>query len=92
MERYIADFIGNLRDIDPDPESLRVDSEAVLRSIQSQHELLVERARGIYAFSHLTFQEYFAAREIAATSAIGMLVPQISEIRWREVFLLTVGR
>jgi predicted NACHT family NTPase len=91
MAGYIADFISNLRDVDPDPESLRVDSEAVLRSIQSQHGLLVERARSIYSFSHLTFQEYFAAREIAATNAIALLVPQLSEKRWREVFLLTVG-
>jgi predicted NACHT family NTPase len=91
MEGYIADFIGNLRDVDPDPESLRMDSEAVLRSIQAQHGLLVERARGIYSFSHLTFQEYFTAREIAATNPIAVLMPQLSEKRWREVFLLTVG-
>jgi predicted NACHT family NTPase len=39
----------------------------------------------------LTFQEYFAAREIAATNQIDLLVPHITEKRWREVFLLTVG-
>jgi predicted NACHT family NTPase len=91
MERYIADFISNLRDVDPDPDSLRVDSEAVLRSIQAQHGLLVEQARGIYSFSHLTFQEYFSAREIVTTNQVLMIVPQVSEKRWREVFLLTVG-
>jgi predicted NACHT family NTPase len=91
MEHYIADFISNLKNVDPTPDSLRVDSEAVLRSIQAQHGLLVERARGIYSFSHLTFQEYFAAREIATTNQINILVPQIAEKRWREVFLLTVG-
>jgi predicted NACHT family NTPase len=91
IEGYIADFISNLRDVDPDPEVLRMDSEKILQSIQSQHGLLVERARGIYSFSHLTFHEYFTAREIAATNKISLLVAQLSEKRWREVFLLTVG-
>jgi predicted NACHT family NTPase len=91
LEDYIADFIGNLRDVDPEPEALRIDSAVVLHSIQAQHGLLVERARGIYSFSHLTFQEYFTAREIAATNQIDFLVARIGENRWREVFLLTVG-
>lgn len=88
---YIADFIRNLRDADPDPEALKLDSEAVLKSIEAQHGLLVERAKGIYSFSHLTFHEYFAAREIVANSAYKSLVEHITETRWREVFLLTVG-
>jgi predicted NACHT family NTPase len=91
LEGYIADFISNLRDVDPQPDSLRVDSEKVLKSIQAQHGLLVERARGIYSFSHLTFHEYFAAREIADTNQIDFLVARIGEKRWREVFLLTAG-
>ena len=91
MEGYIADFISNLRDVDPEPESLRMDSEIVLKSIQEQHGLLVERARGIYSFSHLTFQEYFTAREIVLTNDIQQLVSQVNQPRWREVFFLTFG-
>jgi len=91
METYIGEFIENLRDVDPDPESLRCDSEVVLKSIQAQHGLLVERARGIYSFSHLTFQEYFTAREIATTNNIEAIVQHIRDPRWREVFFLTTG-
>jgi predicted NACHT family NTPase len=99
VEAYIADFICNLRDADPNPEVLRLDSEAVLKSIEAQHGLLVERAKGIYSFSHLTFQEYFAAKAIftsANPSAIDdeamlNLVRHIYEKNWREVFLLFVG-
>jgi predicted NACHT family NTPase len=91
VEAYIADFIQNLRDADPDPEVLRLDSEAILKSIEAQHGLLVEQAKSIYSFSHLTFQEYFAAREIVADSAYESLVEHITEKRWREVFLLTAG-
>ncbi|WP_244329285.1 NACHT domain-containing NTPase [Tolypothrix sp. PCC 7910] len=90
-EAYIVDFIRNLRDADTDPEVLKLDSEAVLKSIEAQHGLLVERAKGIYSFSHLTFQEYFAAREIIANSAYENLVEHITEKRWREIFLLTVS-
>jgi predicted NACHT family NTPase len=91
LEGYIADFIGNLRDVDAEPEVLRIDSAVVLRSVQAQHGLLVERARGIYSFSHLTFQEYFTAREIVATNQVDSLVDRIGKQRWREVVLLTVG-
>ena len=91
IEGYIADFISNLRDVDPDPKSVKIDSEIVLKSIQAQHGLLVERARGIYSFSHLTFQEYFTAREIVTSNSIDLLVKQIKKPQWREVFLLTVG-
>ncbi|KAB8318591.1 NACHT domain-containing NTPase [Tolypothrix campylonemoides VB511288] len=91
VETYIADFIRNLRDASTEPKELELDSEAVLKSIEGQHGLLVERAKGIYSFSHLTFQEYFAAREIVANSALENLVEHITEKRWREVFLLTAA-
>ncbi|MEA5551867.1 NACHT domain-containing NTPase [Anabaena cylindrica UHCC 0172] len=91
VERYIADFIYNLPDTRTEAQELELDSEAVLKSIESQHGLLVERARGIYSFSHLTFHEYFTAKEIVANSAWDSLVEHITETRWREVFLLTVG-
>ncbi|NEO03420.1 MAG: signal transduction protein, partial [Moorea sp. SIO3I7] len=98
VEQYIADYICNLPDAKTDPEALQLDSEAVLKSIEAQHGLLVERARGIYSFSHLTFQEYFTARKIVTTSnpevleqAMQNLATHITEVRWREVFLLALG-
>ncbi|MEH1834017.1 MAG: NACHT domain-containing NTPase [Nostoc sp.] len=91
VEAYIADFIRNLRDASTEPKELELDSEAVLRSIEAQHGLLVERAKGIYSFSHLTFQEYFAAREIVANSAWNNLMENATDKRWQEVFLLTAG-
>jgi len=50
--------------------ALQLDSEAVLKSIEWQHGLFVERARRIYSFSHLTFQEYFTARYITAETEL----------------------
>ncbi len=91
LEAYISDFIRNLPNVDSDPEILRMDSEAVLKSIEAQHGLFVERAKSIYSFSHLTFQEYFAAKEIVANSAYKNLVEHLLEKRWREVFLLAAS-
>ena len=56
----------------------------------------MERAKGIYSFSHLTFQEYFAAREIivvrqSSDEALKELVNHLFDSRWREVFLLAVA-
>lgn len=62
---------------------------------EAQHGLLIERAKGIYSFSHLTFHEYFAARKLVASAKSDIfqqrLLPHLTEKRWREVFLLTVG-
>ncbi|MBD1879101.1 NACHT domain-containing NTPase [Coleofasciculus sp. FACHB-T130] len=95
-EQYITDYIRNLPNANADPEALQLDSEVVLRSIEYQHGLLVERAKSIYSFSHLTFHEYFTAREIvvvkqSSEEALQGLVNHITEKRWREVFFLAVG-
>ena len=96
VEGYIGEYICNLPNAPDKQTALDIDSQAVLKSIEGQHGLLVERARGIYSFSHLTFQEYFTARKIATTSnpealetALVNLSSHVKEKRWREVFLLT---
>ncbi|WP_052056141.1 NACHT domain-containing protein [Myxosarcina sp. GI1] len=98
VEKHISTYIQNLPEAKTDPEILRLDSEVVLKSIEAQHGLLIERARGIYSFSHLTFQEYFTARKITETSnpkmlekSLRNLASHIQEKRWREVFLLAIG-
>ncbi len=94
--QYMANYLQNLPDSSSEPEELQVDSQAVLSAIISQHGLLVERAREIYSFSHLTFQEFLTAKNIVAnpepqilTNNLKNLVSHITEPRWREVFLLT---
>ncbi|HEY9876855.1 MAG TPA: NACHT domain-containing NTPase [Leptolyngbyaceae cyanobacterium] len=94
-ERYITQYIRNLPNSHTDEEALQLDSEAVLKSIEAQHGLFVERARGIYSYSHLTFHEYFTARKIVTSANSEALLKNLSthitEKRWREVFLLAVG-
>jgi predicted NACHT family NTPase/DNA-binding CsgD family transcriptional regulator len=96
VENYIGEYIINLPNAKTDPEALQVDSEAVLKSIEAQHGLLVTRAKGIYSFSHLTFHEYFTAAKIVTSCKTkealqANLGCHLTEPRWREVFLLATG-
>jgi predicted NACHT family NTPase len=86
VERYIADFMRT------ELQELELDSEAVLKSIEAQHGLLVEQADRIYSFSHLTFHEYFTARWFVERADVGWqdLVNHVTEKHWREVFLIAV--
>ncbi|MBW4490406.1 MAG: NACHT domain-containing NTPase [Trichocoleus desertorum ATA4-8-CV12] len=92
VEQQIEQYIWNRPNASTNPEALQIDSEAVLKSIEAQHGLLVERARGIYSFSHLTFHEYFTARRIEKRDELyPFLISHLTEKRWREILLLTVG-
>ncbi|MEM8675700.1 MAG: NACHT domain-containing protein [Cyanobacteria bacterium P01_G01_bin.67] len=75
------------------PDEKFVDGDNVLRDIEVQHGLLVERAEGIYSFSHLTIQEFLTAQHIDHENLpIEPIVDQhLCNKRWREVFLLLAG-
>ncbi|HEY9730166.1 MAG TPA: NACHT domain-containing NTPase [Chroococcales cyanobacterium] len=70
LQELIAHFLKLLLQTETDSMELQLDSEVVLNALESQHGLLVERARRIYSFSHLTFQEYLSARYIIRESEI----------------------
>lgn len=97
LASYIADYIVNLpgtRRRRLLPYEIEHQGELVLKSIEAQHGLFVERAYDIYSFSHLSFQEYFAAKAIASECELERLhgvVEQIRNKQWHEVFLLAVS-
>lgn len=69
-----------------------LDGEAVLNSIAVQQGILVERAEGVYSFSHLTLQEYLTAQCIDDRRLIKSFIQKrLTDERWREVFLLVAG-
>ncbi|HEX8502713.1 MAG TPA: NACHT domain-containing protein [Pyrinomonadaceae bacterium] len=92
LEKLITDYVKNVPPHDTNEES---DGETILKAVAAQHGIFVERAREIYSFSHLTFQEYFAAKYIVDNASKGTLANLIKEDcadgRWREVFLLTTS-
>lgn len=67
----------------------------LLDQIEAQHGLVVQRAAGIYSFSHLSLQEFFTARSIAhghPFNTIERIVKaHFAEPRWREVFVFLAG-
>jgi predicted NACHT family NTPase/DNA-binding CsgD family transcriptional regulator len=60
------------------------DGEAVLRSIEAQHGLLVERADRLWSFSHLTFQEHFTVQWLTQLSP-EQLASKIAARQWQDV-------
>ncbi|NEQ50575.1 MAG: NACHT domain-containing protein [Leptolyngbya sp. SIO3F4] len=69
-----------------------LDGAAVLKAIEVQQGVLVERATDTYSFSHLTLQEYLAAQYISSQWFIEEIVTKhLTDERWREVFLLVSG-
>ena len=73
----------------------RTSDQAVTRflaMIQERTGLLVARGEGVFTFSHLTFQEYLAARAIAARDDyVAYTLDHLAEPWWREVILLAAG-
>ena len=54
----------------------------VLKSIEAQHGLLIERADELWSFSHLSFQEYFTLRWLTQLSS-DQLAKKIIDNRWQ---------
>ncbi|MGB0384158.1 MAG: NACHT domain-containing protein [Ardenticatenaceae bacterium] len=81
--------------VPPHNPAEEIDGVAILKAIEAQHGIFSERARGIYSFAHLTFQEYFTAKYIVDNEARGtvegLIAHHLSDNRWREVFLLTAS-
>ncbi len=76
----------------PDERAGRRAVERFQRVIEERTGLLVARGEGVYAFSHLTFQEYLAAVEIAAgDDYVPYMLARSGSAWWREVILLEAG-
>ena len=68
--------------------SSSVTGEAFLEDI-ARNGLLVESSAGRYAFAHLTFQEYLAARHVSANSDLmSSLAGNVRDPWWQETILL----
>jgi predicted NACHT family NTPase len=61
IEQQITEYILSLPRGSKNLDVAEIDTAAILKYIQSQNGLLVERAKGIYSFSHISFQKYLAA-------------------------------
>lgn len=67
-------------------------AEQFLQTVRGKTGILVERGKERYGFLHLTFEEYFAARELEKRKDRNEFIRKhLHDPRWREVILLTVG-
>lgn len=96
--QVIADYFDPLPIANGNVEDLWLKSEAILKAIVLQHGLLVERARDIYSFSHLIFQEYLTAKHIVGSLATGNHSTLLqagsqhfADPVWRNVLLLAAS-
>lgn len=88
----ITEYLAQLPITNNKAEAL--DGHSVLKAIEAQHGLIVERAYGIYSFSHLTFQEYLTARYIVQNAGAGTLRDLAQNIyfdQWSEVVSISAS-
>lgn len=62
-----------------------------LTEIKERSGLLIERGARVFAFSHLTFQEFLTARYIFRTNQSEIIMDKIEDDQWQEVLLLYCG-
>ena len=93
LVRQIQEFVSALPAHELKGE---VDGESVLNAIEVQHGIFVERAQGVYSFSHLTLQEYLTARYIIENPrsegiASLLTLSRVLDDRWREVIVMAAS-
>ena len=91
LVQYILEYISQFTETDGNLSTLPQKSEIILKSVETQHGLLVERTPGLFSFYHPAFQHYFTARAIVKagnTQSLLSLVNSVTQSPWREVFLL----
>ena len=73
----------------------RKSGDGILTEFVENHGLLVERAKGIYSFSHLTIQEFLSALHLSRSQPTSVL-ERLAEAawhdgRWKEVVVFLGG-
>ncbi len=89
LRQFLEERFGTLL---PDARQVGQAVHRFLDVIEQRTGLLVGRGEGVYAFSHLTFQEYLAALAVAARDDyIHFTRERVADPWWREVILLEAG-
>lgn len=86
-EEIVKRFAAQLPDLGQPAGNAR----AIVEEIRDRSGVLVERAPGSFAFSHLTFQEYLTALEMVRTGAYYDLVDHYEDGWWHETIVLAAG-
>jgi energy-coupling factor transporter ATP-binding protein EcfA2 len=87
LEELVAGFIRNIPEVNV--QKIKEEARGIIEAIEAHHGLLLGRARDVYSFSHLTFQEFFTANYIRGRveSQSNLIEAHLGETRWREVII-----
>lgn len=91
LAEQISEFLSR---IPGSPNKIDIDGEKIIKNIEANSSILIERYKNIYSFGHLSFQEYFAARYFKEKEVRlrQLLTPEnIISDHWREVILNTAN-
>lgn len=100
LERLLMRFLMEKRqlDLEDDDSAAREIAQAFIQLIRTRTGLLIDRGNGVFAFSHLTFQEYLTACDIENRCMHGgeqalwnTIQTHVRDPHWREVILLLLG-
>jgi predicted NACHT family NTPase len=98
VERYIGDCLRSLPGQEFTSEELQLESKALLGTLETQHGLPIECARGMFSFWTPIFQEYLTAHNIVTQDERGGLERSLRQLarhfanpQWHEVFVLTAA-
>ena len=89
LEARIKEYIKDINEVTE--ENIKANSLKVLKAIETNHGLLIERSVEVYSFSHLTFQEYFTAKYFVENHIPIEALEHLFDESWREIILLTNG-
>ena len=91
LQSRLAEELGRIMG-ETNSDKLAEIAGLMLQSARERSGLLIERENGSFAFSHLTFQEYLAARHLAyRPDCIDFVRAHLHESWWQEVILLVSG-
>jgi len=89
LRRLLGDYFRGML---ADPEEVSRTVDRFLKIVEERTGLLAARGEGLYGFSHLAFQEYFAARAVAARDDyVAYTLARCGDPWWRETLLLEAG-
>ncbi len=88
-----SDLVREVQRVLPSFGKQDTDADQLLKTLADRSGLLIERSRGIFMFSHLTFQEYFTASRLfhqPLMDSVAFLTQpdRLLSDWWQEVILL----
>ncbi|MBI4751567.1 MAG: hypothetical protein HY774_24055 [Acidobacteria bacterium] len=93
VKAKLMQFLAHSRQVSVEDETIEEAVDDFLRRVREHTGVFVERTADRYGFLHLTFEEYFVAREITrrARESAAKMYPYRHHPRWREAILLAIG-